>query len=67
MDVKNRLKEIRMREYAEDPKEFAARIGVNLKTYYVWESGNALPSLKECIRVSNILNKDVKEIWSLEE
>lgn len=66
MDVNNRLREIRMKEYAEDPKQFSERIDVNIKTYYTWEKGFALPSLKECLRVAKILNKDVKEIWSLE-
>lgn len=67
MEIKNNLRQIRMREYGENPKEFAERINVNIKTYYTWENGNASPSLKECIRVANILNKDVKEIWSLQE
>ena len=67
MSVTNRLKEIRMREYADDPKEFSDRIGVKLKTYYTWETGNSIPALKECLRVCNILNKDVKEIWNLED
>lgn len=66
MDVKNKLKDIRMREYGEEPKEFAKRINVNIKTYYTWEKGFALPALKECLRVAKILKKDVSEIWSLD-
>ena len=35
--VKNRLREIRMREYALDPEEFAILINVNIKSYYSYE------------------------------
>ena len=64
--VKNKLKEIRMREYAEDPKEFANRLEVNVKTYYVWENGAALPSSVKMLEVAKKLNKQVNEIWWLE-
>lgn len=64
--VKNKLKEIRMREYAEEPKEFAKRLEVNVKTYYVWESGAALPSSLKMLEVAKKLNKLVNDIWWLE-
>ena len=32
--MRNRLKEIRMREYLLEPQEFAKLIGINYKTYY---------------------------------
>lgn len=66
MGVRNKLKEIRMREYAEDPKEFAKRIEINVKTYYVWESGSALPSSMKMLEVAKKLNKKVEDIWWLE-
>lgn len=66
MEVKNRLKEIRMREYTMEPKEFADMLGVNIKTYYPWELGSAIPSLKKCLEISLKLNKNVNEIWHLE-
>lgn len=61
--MRNRLKEIRMREYMLEPLEFAEKINVNLKTYYAWENGNANPSLKKALEVSKILNKSVEDIW----
>lgn len=67
MEVRNRLKEIRMREFMLDPIEFADLIAVNKKTYYAWESGDATPALKECLRVANKLKKKVDDIWYLEE
>lgn len=67
MKIKNKLKYIRMTEYAEDPKEFAERLGVKIKTYYVWESGSALPSSKKLFEIAKTLNKKVDEIWWLED
>ncbi|WP_238899386.1 helix-turn-helix domain-containing protein [Clostridium sp. YIM B02500] len=67
MGVKNKLKEIRMREYAEDPKDFADRLKVNIKTYYVWENGAVLPGSKKMFEIAKILNKKVDDIWWLEE
>ncbi|MGN2371437.1 helix-turn-helix transcriptional regulator [Clostridium botulinum] len=64
--VKNNLRHIRMTEYEEEPKEFADRLKVKLKTYYVWESGAALPSSKKIFKIAKILNKKVDEIWWLE-
>jgi len=67
MEVKNRLRDIRMREYAMEPKEFADMLGINIKTYYPWELGSATPSLKKCLCVAEKLNKTVNDIWYLEE
>jgi Predicted transcriptional regulators len=67
LGVRNKLKEIRMREYAEDPKEFAKRLNVNIKTYYVWENGAVLPGSKTMFEIAKILNKKVDDIWWLEE
>ena len=63
MSVKNNLKEIRMKEYGMERKEFAEFLNVNLKTYYGWESGERVPPLEKCLEVSNILNKSVNEVW----
>lgn len=65
--IKNRLKEIRMKEYAEDPKEFAERLNINIKTYYVWENGATVPGSKTMFEVAKKLNKKVDDIWWLEE
>ncbi|MEW9093922.1 MAG: helix-turn-helix domain-containing protein [Clostridiaceae bacterium] len=66
MEIKNNLRDIRMREYAMEPKDFAELIEVNKKTYYGWESGAAIPSMKEGLRVCKKLNKRLEEIWYLE-
>lgn len=66
MEIKNRLREIRMKEYMMEPTEFAAMIEVNTRTYYAWEAGTAIPSMKECLRVAKTINKKSDDIWYLE-
>lgn len=66
MEVKNRLKEIRMREKMMEPKEFADMLDVNIKTYYPWELGSAIPSLKKCLEIAAKLNRKIDDIWYLE-
>lgn len=64
--MKNKLKEIRMREFLMAPGEFADKLNVNLKTYSNWEKGRSKPPLEEAIRISKILNRSVNEIWDVE-
>jgi putative transcriptional regulator len=63
--VKNRLKEIRMREYMMNLTQFAEFLGSDLKTYSGWEKGST-PTLKKSLEVSIKLNKNVNEIWYLD-
>lgn len=65
MEVRNRLKEIRMKEYMIDNKcEFARMLGIEAHTYLKWESGTA-PTLKLALIVAKKLNKKVEDIWQL--
>lgn len=64
--VKNKLKEIRMREFMMEPQEFAKLINVNYKTYYSWEREVAGPSLEVALKVSKILKRSVEDIWYIE-
>lgn len=66
MGVKNKLKEIRMREYMMEPQEFAKFIEVNYKTYYSWERGAAGPSLETALKVAKKLNKRIEDVWYLD-
>lgn len=63
MEVKNRLKEIRMREYLMSSSEFAKLLGVAISTYSQWESGSSNPSIVKCFEIANKLNKKLEEIW----
>ena len=64
--VKNKLKEIRMREFLMAPGEFANKLKVNLKTYSNWEKDRSKPPLEEAIRISKLLNRTVNDIWDIE-
>ena len=63
--VKNRLREIRMREYMMDPEEFAALINVNIKSYYSYERDFSKPTLEKALEIANKLNKKIEDIWYL--
>ncbi|WP_404814332.1 helix-turn-helix transcriptional regulator [Clostridium tagluense] len=66
LGVKNRLKEIRMREYMLNQTEFSKLLGYDLKTVSNWEREVSTPILERAIDVSNKLNKKVNDIWYLE-
>ena len=51
--VKNRLREIRMREFMMEQKEFAIYIGIGLTTYFNWEKGTRQPPLEKALEVAN--------------
>lgn len=61
--LKNRLKEIRLKEYMMNSKEFSKFLSVSNTTYSNWELGVSKPTLDKAIEIANKLNKDVKEIW----
>lgn len=64
--VKNKLKEIRMKEFVMNSGEFASHLGMSVKTYSGWENGSSRPTLEKALELSDKLNRDVKEIWYLE-
>lgn len=62
--LKNKLKEIRMKEYEIDNKsEFARFLGIPMQTYIKWEKEESSPNLDLAFTVANKLNKKVDEIW----
>ncbi|WP_460299782.1 helix-turn-helix transcriptional regulator [Clostridium botulinum] len=66
MGLKNRLKEIRMKEYMMGQKEFAKMIKIANTTYCQWESGICNPKLELAFTIAKKLNKKADEIWYLE-
>lgn len=66
MGVKNKLKEIRMREYMLSSQEFAEKLGVARSTYSQWEKGTSNPTLEKSFEIANKLNKNIEEIWYFE-
>lgn len=66
MGVKNKLKEIRMRDYAMEPEEFSKLIEVNIKSYYSYERDFSRPTLEKALEIASKLNKTIHEIWYLD-
>lgn len=61
--VKNRLKEIRMKEYLMNSSEFAEFIGTDIKNYSNWENNKSVPRLEVALIIAKKLNKKVEDIW----
>lgn len=61
--LKNRLREIRMREYLMAPGEFAKHIGTDVKNLNNWESERSSPKLELAINIAKKLNRRVEDIW----
>lgn len=66
MGVKNKLKEIRMREYMLSSQEFAEKLCVARSTYSQWEKGTSNPTLEKSFEIARKLNKSIEEIWYYE-
>lgn len=66
MEVKNRLKEIRMKEYMMSSIEFAKLLEVTNTTYSNWELQKVKPSLDTALNVARILNRAIEDIWYLD-
>lgn len=63
--VKNRLKEIRMKEYLMNVSEFAKFLNINVSTYSQLENSKRHCSLQVALDISKKLNKTVNDIWYL--
>lgn len=61
--VKNKLKEIRMREYMMDSGSFAKFLGVPRSTYSQWENASNNPTLTKAFEVASKLNRKLEDIW----
>ena len=61
--VKNRLKEIRMREYMMSATDFSKMIGVKQSTYSQWENEQNNPTLEKAFEIARLLNKEINQIW----
>ncbi len=64
--VKNKLKEIRMKEYMMSQKDFATFLDVQVKVYWSWENNKSKPTLEKALEIANKLNKNIMEIWYLQ-
>lgn len=64
--VKNRLKEIRMREYMMSAKEFCEILNIPESTYSKIESNKQQGNIETILKIAKALNRKVEEIWYLD-
>lgn len=64
--VKNRLKEIRMREYLMNMKEFAEVLDINYRQYTEYEKG-VIPKIETIFKIAKKLNRSIEEIFYMED
>lgn len=68
LGVKNKLKEIRMKELMiESKSEFARYLGVKEHAYIKWENEESSPNMELALLVAEKLNRKVDDIWYLEK
>lgn len=63
--VKNKLKEIRMREYMMNSSEFCKVLGISISTYSQIESNKQQGNIETILKISKALNRKVEDIWYL--
>ena len=61
--IKNKLKEIRMKEYMMNCRDFSKMLEVPLSTYSQWENNRMYPPLPKIFEVCKKLNKQIIEVW----
>ncbi|MBY6761806.1 helix-turn-helix domain-containing protein [Clostridium botulinum] len=67
MNVKNKLKEIRMREYMMTSTKFCELLDVSLSTYSQIENNKQQGNIETILKISKALNRKVEDIWYLED
>ena len=67
MGVKNRLKEIRMKEYMMNQKEFCNMLEVSQSTYSSIESNKIQGNIENILAIAKALNRKVEDIWYFED
>jgi Predicted transcriptional regulators len=65
--VKNKLKEIRMREYMMNSSEFAKLLNISLSTYSQIESNKQQGNIETILKIAKALNRKVEDMWYLED
>ncbi|WP_294405609.1 helix-turn-helix transcriptional regulator [uncultured Clostridium sp.] len=65
--VKNRLKEIRMREYMLSQKEFCKILKISQSTYSNIEANKIQGNIENILTIAKALNRKVEDIWYLED
>lgn len=65
--VRNRLKEIRMKNYMMNSREFSKMLGIGASTYSQIETQKQQGNIETILKISKSLNLKVEDIWYLED
>ena len=65
--VSNRIRELRFTHGEMTQQELADRIGVARQTVIAMEQGRFAPSLESALRISDVFDASVNDIFSLTE
>lgn len=67
MTVKNKLKEIRMKEYMMNQKEFCSEVlKINRRTYSSLERNEVQGNLETAFKIAESLKRTIEDIWYYE-
>ncbi len=61
--LKNRLEEIRMKQFGKSSEEFAEYLELNYKTYSAYENGRYNPPLPKAIMIAAKIGLPIEYIW----
>lgn len=62
--IKNKLKEIRMREYMMTQTEFCRDVlKINIRTYSPIENNKQQGNIETIFRIAKALNRSIEDIW----
>lgn len=56
-----------MKEYMMSQKDFATFLDVQVKVYWSWENNKSKPTLEKALEIANKLNKNIMDIWYLQQ
>jgi DNA-binding XRE family transcriptional regulator len=63
--IKNKLKEIRMKEFMLNKKEFAKYLEIAERQYNRYENAIQQPSLETALYIAKKINKTVDDLWEI--
>ena len=66
MSVKNKLKEIRMKEYQMTPTEFCQNVLHIRSTYSQLENSKTIGNIETALKIAKALNRTIEDIWFIE-
>ena len=68
MSGKNKLTEIRMKEYQMSPTEFCQNVlHISRSTYSQLENSKTIGNIETALKIAKALNRTIEDIWFIED